>query len=404
MSNRENSWGTAPLLDVDFNVRYRHRLRLTRDVMGAEQDVLANVLEASETQIPRVQFWLDEAVWLANPQLKQQLSQFAKKYGHRVTVVGNPQIVPGGEAIKNDVHIIERMLKVFNHYDLDRRSYVVVIGGGAVLDAVGFATAITHRGLRLVRIPTTTLAQADSGLGVKNSINLFHKKNWLGTFAVPWAVINDQQILETLSDRDFRCGFSEAVKVALLKDRDFFARICAAAPLIAKRGSEAWPVIAQSAMLHLHHITGSGDAFEMLEARPLDYGHWLAHRLESMSEFELRHGEAVAIGVAIDTVYSHLVHGLPADAVDQALGCLQTLGLLRDHPAIQQTDELFLGLEEFRQHLGGRLTVTMLRDIGSPIDVHEIKDAPMRQAIAIVSERLSNFFDGDFGLDQTLVQ
>lgn len=404
MSNSENSWGTAPRLDVDFNVRFRHRLRLTRDVLGAEQDVLADVLEASETQIPRVQFWLDEAVWLANPQIKQQLSQFARRYGHRVTVVGNPQIVPGGEAVKNDVHVIERMLKVFNHYDLDRRSYVVVIGGGAVLDAVGFAVAIAHRGLRLVRIPTTTLAQADSGLGVKNSINLFHKKNWLGTFAVPWAVINDQQILETLSDRDFRCGFSEAVKVSLLKDRDLFARICVVAPQIAKRGAEAWPVIAQSAMWHLRHITGGGDAFEMLEARPLDYGHWSAHKLESMSEFQLRHGEAVAIGVAIDTVYSHLVHGLPADAVDQVLGCLQALGLLRDHPALQQTDELFRGLEEFRQHLGGRLTVTMLRDIGSPIDVHEIKDAAMRHAIAIVSERLSNFFDGDFGLDQTLVQ
>ncbi len=388
MSNTENSWGTAPRLDVDFSVRFRHRLRHTLDVLGEEQEVLADVLEASETQVPRVQFWLDEAVLQANPELKQQLSRFGRKYADRLTVVSNPQIVPGGEAVKNDVHIIERMLKVFNYYDLDRRSYVVVIGGGAVLDAVGFAVAIAHRGLRLVRIPTTTLAQADSGLGVKNSINLFQKKNWLGTFAVPWAVVNDQRLLETLSDRDFRCGFSEAVKVSLLKDPDFFAQICQAAPQIVKRGPEAWPVIAKSAQWHLRHITEGGDAFEMLEARPLDFGHWSAHKLESMSEFQLRHGEAVAIGVAIDSVYSHLVHGLPAAAMEQVLACLQALGLLLDHPALERTDELFRGQEEFRQHLGGRLTVTMLNDIGCPIDVHEIQPSAMQQAISEVVSRV----------------
>lgn len=388
MSNIENSWGSDPQLDVDFAVRFRQRLRLTHDVLGTEQGVLADLLEASETQVPRVQFWLDEAVLTANPELKQQLAQFSRKYADRLTVVSNAQVVPGGEAVKNDVHIIERILKVFNYYDLDRRSYVVVIGGGAVLDAVGFAVAIAHRGLRLVRIPTTTLAQADSGLGVKNSINLFQKKNWLGTFAVPWAVVNDQRLLESLSDRDFRCGFSEAVKVSLLKDRDFFAEICQNTAEIVSRGPQAWPVIAKSARWHLRHITEGGDAFEMLEARPLDFGHWSAHKLESMSEFQLRHGEAVAIGVAIDSVYSHLVHGLPAAAMEQVLDCLQGLGLLMDHPALERTDELFRGLEEFRQHLGGRLTVTMLRDIGCPIDVHEIQPTAMRQAIAEVVARV----------------
>ena len=103
--------------------------------------------------------------------------------------------------------------------DLDRRSYVIAIGGGAMLDAVGYAAAIAHRGVRLVRLPTTTLAQADSGVGVKNAINYFGKKNWVGTFAVPWAVINDSGLLTTLPDRDFQVGFSEAVKVSLLKDR-----------------------------------------------------------------------------------------------------------------------------------------------------------------------------------------
>lgn len=375
--------------DVNFEVAFRHRLRFTNDVLGIDSDGFADLLQSSESRVPRVQFWLDEHVATANPDLRQRLHAFSRKYTGRFQVIGNPQVVPGGEAVKNDIHILERMLKVLNEADMDRRSYVVVIGGGAVLDAVGFATAIAHRGLRLIRIPTTTLAQADSGIGVKNGVNLFQKKNWLGSFAVPWAVINDRKMLDTLSERDFRCGFAEAVKVSLLKDAEFFHRLLRDGESIAARGPECWSAISDSAQWHLRHITEGGDAFEMLEARPLDYGHWSAHRLEAMSNFELRHGEAVAIGVAVDTVYSSLVHGLPKADADRVLLALQRLGLLIDHPALQRTDELFNGLEEFRQHLGGRLTLTMLKAIGQPIDVHEIDRARMAEAIQIVVDRVT---------------
>ncbi|MEZ6063166.1 MAG: 3-dehydroquinate synthase [Planctomycetaceae bacterium] len=374
--------------DVPFEVRFTHRLRFTHDVFGAEQQVLLDLLESSENRVPRVQFWIDEQVAIANPELRHLIGTFCRRHSDRLTVTGNVQVVAGGEDVKNDVHIVERMLKCFHHADLDRRSYVVVIGGGAVLDAVGFAAAIAHRGIRLIRIPTTTLAQADSGIGVKNSINLFGRKNWIGTFAVPWGVINDRQLIETLSDRDFLCGFSEAVKVSLLKDAAFFDRICRDAEAIRHRQDECWPVIAESARWHLRHITENGDPFEMLEARPLDYGHWSAHKLETMTNFSLRHGEAVAIGVAVDTIYSSLVHGLPAVDADRVVDCLEHLGLLVDHPALEDTEELFHGLEEFRQHLGGRLTITMLAGIGNPINVHEIDRDRMRQAIDMVIERV----------------
>jgi 3-dehydroquinate synthase len=380
--------------DVDFTVAFRHRLRFTQDILGSDSHVLADLLESSEGRIPRVQFWLDEHVVTANPDLKHRLHSFARRYSEQFQVIGNPQIVPGGEAVKNDVHILERMLKVLNEADMDRRSYVVVIGGGAVLDAVGFATAIAHRGLRLIRIPTTTLAQADSGIGVKNGVNLFQKKNWLGSFAVPWGVVNDRDLLQTLSDRDFRCGFSEAVKVSLLKEPAFFDRIFLNAGMIAERGAASWSVIEDSARWHLRHITAGGDPFEMLEARPLDYGHWSAHKLEAMSEFELRHGEAVAIGVAVDTIYSSLVHGLPADDADRVLVALERLGVLIPHPALRRLDELFAGLEEFRQHLGGRLTLTMLEAIGSPVNVHEVDRTRMTEAIRIVADRVTKAVPG----------
>ncbi|MCA9062739.1 MAG: 3-dehydroquinate synthase [Planctomycetaceae bacterium] len=377
-------------IDVDFTVPFRHRLRFTQDVFAEDCGVLASLLAPSEDRLPRVQFWVDQQVLEANPDLRERIRSFERKYATHLQSCGLPHIVPGGEAVKNDVHVAEHILKVINEDDLDRRSYIVVIGGGAVLDAVGFAAAIAHRGIRLVRIPTTTLAQADSGIGVKNSINLFRKKNWIGTFAVPWGVVNDRRLLSTLSDRDFRCGFAEAVKVSLLKDPAFFDRICNHAGRIADRGPECWPVIADSARWHLQHITEGGDPFEMLEARPLDFGHWSAHKLETMTEFELRHGEAVAIGVAVDSVYSSLVHGFPARDADRVLKCLDDLSLLIQHPALEKTDRLFDGLEEFRQHLGGRLTVTMLEGVGKPINVHEIDRGRMREAISQVVDRVLN--------------
>src|SRR5262249_44437647 len=161
-----------------------------------------DLLESSSGQPAHAQFWLDSHLAEARPDLTQRIHALCRTYRDRVDLAGNVQIVPGGEEVKNDIHILERMLKVFHAHALDRRSYVVVIGGGAVLDAVGFAAGIAHRGLRLVRLPTTTLAQADSGMGVKNAVNAFQKKNWIGTFSVPWAVINDAALLSTLPDRD----------------------------------------------------------------------------------------------------------------------------------------------------------------------------------------------------------
>jgi len=382
--------------DVSFSVPFVHRVRFTRDVFGPDFAVLLDLLEAADTptpalslrarEKPRAQFWIDSHVAEAQPDLAQKIHALSRNYREQIELAGNVQIVPGGEEVKNDIHILERMLKVFHAHDLDRRSYVVVIGGGAVLDAVGFAAAIAHRGLRLVRLPTTTLAQADSGIGVKNAVNAFAKKNWIGTFAVPWGVINDAALLSTLPDRDFICGFVEAVKVSLLKDAQFFAEICEVAPRLRRREMDMCePVIRRSAQWHLQHITRGGDPFEMREARPLDFGHWSAHKLEVLSNFELRHGEAVAIGVAIDAVYSSLATGLAADKAAQVLHCLGELGFALDSPYMHDRAALLAGLEEFRQHLGGRLTLTMLADIGQTADVHEVDQRLMSQAIETVS-------------------
>lgn len=368
--------------DVRFSVPYVHRLRFTSDVLDADQQVLVDLLEPAGQGPARVQFWLDQGLAQTRPDLPKRLKAIADSRPTRLARAGNVQFVPGGETIKNDIHILERMLKVFHAAALDRHSYVVVAGGGAVLDAVGFAASIAHRGLRLVRLPTTTLAQADSGVGVKTSVNLFGKKNWIGSFGVPWGIVNDADLLSTLPARDFKCGFAEAVKVSLLKDPAMFTQLCRQAGRIARRDLEtSLRFIRRSAILHQDHIARGGDPFEAREARPLDFGHWSAHRLEAMTDFALRHGEAVAIGLAIDTVYSSLVHGFPREQAQRVLGCLADLGFELHHSALANVKDLLDGLEEFRQHLGGRLTVTMLRGVGDPIDVHEVDAGRMLEAI-----------------------
>ena len=278
-------------LDIPFSVPFVHRLRVTDDVSRENFPELLAVMDAGENSCVKVLMVAEKALSEPTQRIAQRLEQ-----SESIHLVRSPVLVTGGEEIKNSSATVDQILQQINQFDLDRRCYILAIGGGAMLDAVGYAAAVAHRGIRLIRLPTTTLAQADSGVGVKNAINHFEKKNWIGTFAVPWAVINDSNLLNTLPDRDFKCGFSEAVKVSLLKSKEDFAWLCDQAESIRDRDRLASKrAIHQSCLLHLKHITQGGDPFEMLEARPLDFGHWSAHRLEPLTDYEIRPGEAVAI-------------------------------------------------------------------------------------------------------------
>ena len=381
-------------VDVPFAVNFTHRLRHTTDVAGDDFDVLAEVLlgeadvsgGATRTP-PKVLFWHDASLTDVTDTSGANASFVDRLHGRlrdcpSLELKGDPHAIVGGEACKNSESELRTLLDLINDHDLDRRSYIIVAGGGAVLDVAGYVAAIAHRGIRLVRLPSTTLAQGDSGVGVKNAINYFGKKNWIGSFAVPWAVVNDASILETLPDRDFRSGFTEAVKVALLKDVELFETLRQHASDIADRDPH-WSneVIARSCRLHLDHITFGGDPFEAREARPLDFGHWSAHKLEPMTRYELRHGEAVGIGVALDTLYSAAVHGFPDDQAMEVCRVIHRIGSPLWCDALGDHDRVLRGLEEFRQHLGGRLTITMLRGVGNMINVHTIDTDTMKQCM-----------------------
>jgi 3-dehydroquinate synthase len=313
------------------------------------------------------------------PQLEGEIQDyFSDLSGLRLTGV---EWLAGGEEAKRDAQVYQDAMAAIERHHIDRHSYVVVIGGGAFLDVIGFAAATGHRGVRLVRFPTTTLSQDDSGVGVKNGINAFGKKNFIGAFAVPYAVVNDFRFLHTQPELTRRAGLIEAVKVALVRDGEFFdwmeENLEGLRSLDEATLEEA---VQRSAIHHARHIAQGGDPFELGSSRPLDYGHWAAHKLEQLTDFELSHGEAVSVGVALDTLYAAKVGLLNADDAERVLKVIEGLELPVWHEALELRDSkgrrrVFNGLEEFREHLGGELTVLLLKEPGVGMDVHEIDEA-----------------------------
>jgi 3-dehydroquinate synthase len=262
-----------------------------------------------------------------------------------------------------------------------------------VLDGVGYAAAIFHRGVRHIRLPTTVLAQNDSGVGVKNAINATGTKNLIGTFAPPFAVINDGVFIDRLPAREKRAGMAEAVKVALIRDGDFFHWLERHSEALAAFDANGLDILIQrSATLHMRQIALGGDPFETGSARPLDYGHWAAHKLEMLTDHTLSHGEAVAIGVALDARYSVLA-GLLAPGEDaRVCRLLKALGFALWHDALltRASDGRLVvldGLRDFQEHLGGELTITLLGGIGRGVEVHEIDCALVEQATAWLASK-----------------
>lgn len=384
-------------LERTIEVRWRHQVHFTHDVFAPDNLLLAEVLAdgrpAPFGRRAKALVIVDESLAQTTPGLVERIETWFAARAEQLHLVCAPVLIVGGETVKNAYFRVSEIHALIDRFHIDRHSYVLALGGGALLDMAGLAAATAHRGVRLVRLPTTTLAQDDSGVGVKNGINAFGKKNFVGTFAPPFAVINDFKLLETLSARDKRAGYVEAVKVACIRDAEFFAQLERDADALAAFEPAAMRrLIFRSAELHLNHIATGGDPFEMGSARPLDFGHWSAHKLEQLSEYRLRHGEAVAVGIALDVIYARRKGLLAAAEAERVLVLLERLGFELFTGELLHRDEhgqllVAAGLEEFREHLGGELTITLLSDIGRGHEVHDMTLPVVVQAIGELHER-----------------
>ena len=375
------------VIQRSIQVGWQLRVFFTENVFAPDNLVLRDALADSGPRNALVV--LEDSLAQALPGLEHQIEKYFAAHAQQVRLVRPPLFFCGGERAKNSPALVTDLHAQIHRHHIDRHSYLIAVGGGALLDVAGFAAATAHRGVRLVRIPTTTLSQADSGVGVKNGLNAFGQKNLIGTFTPPFAVINDFKLLATLTPRDKRSGYVEAVKVACIRDAKFFDAIERDADKLAAFEPVAMKhLIRRCAELHLDHIATSGDPFEAGSARPLDFGHWSAHKLEQVSHFKISHGEAVAVGLALDVIYSCTSGLLDEHSAVRILNLLKRLGfrlfaaeLLNTNDTRQLT--LLSGIEEFRQHLGGELTITLLNEIGRGVEVHEM-DA--EKIVAVIHE------------------
>jgi 3-dehydroquinate synthase len=387
------AWGA--IYAQRFSVAYDYPVIFTRNAFDPANPIFVDAVcgLGPTGKCHSLAIFVDTGVLAAMPGLEHALRRYESAHRESLRIAGDVVAVQGGEVCKNDPQIVHRLVGALAERAIDRHSYVVAIGGGAVLDVVGYAAAIFHRGVRHIRFPTTVLSQDDSGVGVKNAINCLGLKNLLGTFAPPAAVINDGAFIDCLPARGKRSGMAEAVKVALIRDASFFTWIeHNAEPLAAFDPGMIDVLVERSALLHMRQIATGGDPFESGSSRPLDFGHWSAHKLEMLTQHALDHGEAVGIGIALDAHLSVSMGHLAPGGAERICRLLEALGFELWHPALHAREEdgrpmVLRGLRDFQEHLGGDLTVTLLAGIGRGIDVHAIDAGLVERAITWLGER-----------------
>ncbi|HUT32312.1 MAG TPA: 3-dehydroquinate synthase [Planctomycetota bacterium] len=376
----------------EISVPFSYPVYFTRGAFGPENPVLAEVLGRPGKGTGRTLAYLDAGLVAAHAHLPKAMVEYAEHHADAMTLLAEPRVLPGGERAKDGWAVAQPVLDEIVRHRLCRHSYVVAAGGGAFLDAVGFAASLAHRGVRLVRLPSTTLSQDDGGVGVKTGVNLGGVKNLVGTFAPPFAVINDLDFLRTLPRDVMLDGIAEAFKVAIIKDAAFFEFLCDAAErLAAGEATAVEETVRRAAVLHLEHIRDGRDPFEMGDARPLDFGHWAAHRLEGLSGYAIRHGQGVAVGIALDSVYAWRKGLLARDELDRILSAFRRCGLPVWHPLLAERDAagrllVLDGIEQFREHLGGRLSITLPHGIGQRVEVHEMDASLIEEALGFLRQ------------------
>jgi 3-dehydroquinate synthase len=367
-----------------LSVHARHRVwwveDLLHDAASAWHEALAG-LEGSCVA------FVDSGVANAWPEVAERLHACVRDSGATGARLSAVETMPGGERCKDGTAEAMRVAQACFDHGVSRRGAVIAVGGGAVLDAVGFGAAMAHRGVPVIRVPTTTLAQDDSAMGVKCGVNAFGQKNALGAFGVPHAVLCCRRLLGSLPAEHWIGGFSEAVKISLLKDPGLLDRIERDAKRIIDRDMTAsWPIVRRSAELHRGHIVQAGDPFELGSGRPLDHGHWVAHRLESLTAWALPHGQAVAVGLAVDACVACEMGWLATHKRDRIIGTLRSLGLPVFHAMLLPVERLLAGLAQFRQHLGGQLAVPLLRDMGHAQDASDIPSEAVGAAVGWLAQ------------------
>jgi len=282
--------------------------------------------------------------------------------------------VPAGEATKSMMiasDLCNRMIQLA----LDRKSAVFGLGGGVVGDLAGFVASIHYRGIPVIQLPTTVVAQVDSSIGGKTGVNSALGKNLIGTFHQPRLVIADTAILATLPDGIFREGLAEAIKHAVIADEDMLKL------LPPNRSSDLSSLIARNAAIKAR-IVGE-DEFETRGTRALlNFGHTIGHAIEAVAGYgAISHGECVAIGMIAALDLSVRLAGLPSDQAERVKNVILACGLPTTIPAYLPTEQIFAALLRDKKFEHGAIRFVLTKHLGSAFVSDQVTIGDVTKAV-----------------------
>jgi len=303
-------------------------------------------------------------------------------HGERLRVAlggGDPILLPDGERFKN-LQSVSKIYEALIRANADRGSTIIAVGGGVVGDTAGFAAATFLRGVAVVHVPTTLLAQVDSSIGGKVGVNHALGKNLIGAFHQPALVVIDPALLKTLPRREFRSGLYEVVKYGVISSRDLFYRLNAdTKALFAKDGRALVPAIVESCRIKADVV--SKDERESGLRRILNYGHTVGHALEAVTNYRrFRHGEAIALGMLAAADLA-VARGALAERERQALA--QLIAKLGPLPSVADLSipEILEAMRRDKKVVNGRLHFVIAIEIGATMTVDDVTEDELRAVL-----------------------
>lgn len=291
-----------------------------------------------------------------------------------------PILMADGERAKT-LQTVSRLYDAFAERHVTRSATIVAMGGGVAGDTAGFAAATYLRGLSLVHVPTTLLAQVDSAIGGKVGVNLPAGKNLAGAFHAPALVLCDPEVLETLPRREFRAGLYEVIKYGVALSRDVFATLADGLDRVFAHDREALELLIARCCRLKAEVVGR-DEREAGPRRVLNFGHTIGHALEAVTRFRrFRHGEAVAYGMLAAARISVTRGLMPAEDLDQLQDLIRRMGPLPPVADLQRADALEAATYD-KKVSEGRLHFVLCAGLGTTQIVSDVTTAELSDALA----------------------
>ena len=290
-----------------------------------------------------------------------------------------PILLPDGERFKN-LQTVGRIYDALIRARADRASTIIAVGGGVLGDTAGFAAATYLRGIPVVQVPTTLLAQVDSAIGGKVGVNHTLGKNLIGAFHPPAAVVIDPVLLATLPRREFRAGLYEVIKYGMIASPALFRRVTDTLPALFRRDADAlMPVVAESCRIKASIV--EQDEHETGLRRTLNFGHTAGHALEAVTKYRrFRHGEAVAYGMLVASEIAVARGTMPASDRDELAGLIAKMGPL---PAVADVpiDEILDAITHDKKIVAGQLHYVLPTRLGGCEAVADVTKAEIERAL-----------------------